>query len=147
MKKNLTRWEPFKDLVSLRSDFDRMFESFFGSMPVVQESMWAPVVDIVENNGNIEVKAELPGMSKKDIKVTVKDNILSLSGERKQETETKEKTYHRIERFYGGFCRNIQLPENVEADQVKATYKDGVLNIVLPKPASAKQKKIDVEVK
>lgn len=147
MNKNLTQWEPFRGLVSLRSDFDRLFESFFGNLPVVQESMWAPVVDIVEKNGNIEVKAELPGMSKEDIKVTVKDNVLSLSGERKQEIETKEKTFHRIERFYGSFCRNIQLPERVKADKVKATYKDGVLNIVLPKPASAKPKKIDVEVK
>ncbi|MBN2619816.1 Hsp20/alpha crystallin family protein, partial [candidate division WOR-3 bacterium] len=92
-------------------------------------------------------KAELPGMTKEDIKVTVKDNILSLSGERKQEKETKEKTFHRIERYYGSFCRNIRLPESVEADQVKATYKDGVLNIVLPKPESAKPKKIDVDVK
>jgi HSP20 family protein len=147
MNKNLARWEPFKDLVSLRSDFDRLFESFFGGIPAVQDNFWAPVVDIVENNGNIEVKAELPGMTKEDIKVTVKDNILSLSGERKQEKETKEKTFHRIERYYGSFCRNIQLPESVEADKVKATYKDGVLNIVLPKPESAKPKKIDVDVK
>jgi HSP20 family protein len=147
MNKSIARWEPFKELVSLRGDFDRFFESFFGGLPVVQEDLWAPVVDIVENNGNIEVKAELPGMSKEDIKVTVKDNILSLSGERKQEKETKEKTYHRIERFYGSFCRNIPLPESVEADKVKASYKDGVLNIILPKPASAKPKKIDVEVK
>jgi len=147
MKKNIAKWEPFRDLVSLRSDFDRLFESFFGGLPAVQEDLWAPVVDIIENNGNIEVKAELPGMSKDDIKVTVKDDILSLSGERKQEKEIKEKTYHRIERFYGSFCRNIQLPESVEADKVKATYKDGVLNILLPKPVSAKPKKIDVEVK
>lgn len=147
MNKNLTRWEPFKDLVSLRSDFDRLFESFFGMTPVVQDNFWAPVVDVAENNGNIEVKAELPGMKKEDIKVTVKDNVLSLSGERKQEKETKEKTYHRIERYYGSFCRNIQLPESVEADKVKATYENGVLSIVLPKPESAKPKKIDVDVK
>lgn len=147
MNKNIARWEPFRDLVSLRSDFDRLFESFFGGMPAVQENLWAPVVDIVENNGNIEVKAEVPGMNKEDIKVTVKDNILSLSGERKQEKETKEKTFRRIERYYGSFCRDIQLPETVEADKVKATYKDGVLSIVLPKPLSAQPKKIDVDVK
>ena len=147
MNKNITRWEPFRDLVSLRSDFDRLFGSFFSTLPVAQEDYWAPVVDVIENNGNIEVKAELPGMKKGDIKVTVKDNILSLSGERQQEQETKEKSYHRIERYYGSFCRNIQLPESVEADKVKATYKDGVLNIVLPKPETAKPKKIDVDVK
>jgi HSP20 family protein len=147
MNKNLAQWEPLRDLVSLRGDFDRLFESFFGVSPVAQENIWAPVVDIAENNGNIEVKAELPGMNKEDIKVTVKDNVLSLSGERKQEKETKEKTYHRIERYYGSFCRNIQLPESVEADKVKATYKDGVLNIVLPKPETAKPRKIDVDVK
>lgn len=146
-EKNLTRWEPFRDLVSMRSDLDRLFESFFGRVPVIREDFWAPTVDVVERNGNIEVKAELPGMKKEDIKVTVKDNVLSLTGERKLEKEEKDKTYHRIERFYGKFCRSIQLPSDVEADKVKASYKDGVLHITLPKPESAKPKQIDVEVK
>jgi len=146
-ERNLIRWEPFRDLVSLRDDFDRLLENFFGRGPIEKEEFWAPVMDVVESNGNIEVKAELPGMKKEDIKVTVKDNILSVSGERKQEKETKDKTFHRIERYYGKFCRSIELPSEVDSDKVKATYKDGVLNITLPKPESAKPKQIEVEVK
>lgn len=145
--KKIARWEPFRDLMSMRDDFDRLFEGFFGRMPAIREDFWAPCVDIVENNGNIEVKAEIPGMKKEDIKVTVRDNVLSIAGERKQEKETKEKTFHRIESYYGKFSRRIQLPSEVEADKIKATYKDGVLNITLPKPESAKPKKIDVEIK
>lgn len=146
-EKKIARWEPFRDLMSMRDDFDRLFESFFGGMPVIREDFWTPFVDIVENNGNIEVKAEIPGMKKEDIKVTVRDNVLSIVGERKQEQETKEKTFHRIESYYGKFNRNIRLPSEVEADKIKATYKDGILNITLPKPESAKPKKIEVEIK
>jgi len=146
-EKKIARWEPFRDLVSMRDDFDRLFESFFGRMPVIREDFWTPSVDIVESNGNIEVKAEIPGMKKEDIKVTVRDNVLSIVGERKQEKETKEKTFHRVESYYGKFSRNIQLPSEVEADNIKATYKDGILNITLPKPESAKPKKIEVEIK
>jgi HSP20 family protein len=149
-EKYLARWEPFRDLLSMRSDFDRLFESFFSQVPevpVVKEEFWAPVIDVVEHDGKIEVKAELPGMKKDDIKVTVKDNMLSVSGERKQEKETKEKTFHRIERSYGKFSRTITLPTAVDADRIKATYKDGILNITLPKPESIKPKQIDVEIK
>lgn len=146
-KKQLARLEPFKDFLSLRGDFDRLFENFFGRLPVERQDLWAPIVDIVENNGNIEVKAELPGMKKDDIKVTVRNNMLQLSGERKHEEETKEKTFHRIERYYGKFCRTIELPADIDTDKIKAKYADGVLHITLPKPESMKPKQIDVEVK
>lgn len=146
-KKYLSRWEPFRDLVSLRTDFDRLFNTFFDNMPTETERLWAPAVDIEENNGNLVVKAELPGMEKEDITVSVRDNMLHLSGERKIEKETKDKSYHRIERCFGKFSRTIELPAAVEADKVKAVYIDGVLNITLPKPEELKPKKIDVEVK
>lgn len=143
--KYLKKWEPFRELVTLRDEMDRIFESFFGDYPVMREGFWAPVIDISENNGNIEVKAEIPGMKKDDIKISVRDNMLSITGERKQENETKDKKFHRIERFYGKFSRNIRLPADVDADKVKATYKDGILNITLPKPESMKKKEIEVE--
>jgi HSP20 family protein len=146
-EKKIALWEPLRDLVNIRGDFDHLFDSFFGQMPREIDEFWSPVLDVVENNGNIEVRAELPGMKKEDIKVMVRDNILSVSGERKQEKEAKDKTYHRIERSYGKFYRNIQLPAEVEPDKIKAVYKDGVLSITLPKPESMKPKKIDVEVK
>jgi HSP20 family protein len=146
-KRYLARWEPFRDLLNFRSGIDDVFGDFFGRMTEPQPDFWAPVVDVAENNGNIEVHAELPGMKKEDIKVTLRNNVLSISGERTQENETKEKTYHRIERFYGKFSRNIELPVEVSADKVKASYKDGVLSITMPKPESAKPKQIDVDIK
>jgi HSP20 family protein len=143
----LKTWEPFKELVGLRDDMDRLFETFFGNLPERKDWFWAPVIDVAENNGNIEVKAELPGINKDDLKISVRDNVLSISGERKQESETKDKKFHRIERSYGKFNRIISLPADVDADKIKAIYKDGVLSITLPKPESMKTKEIDVEVK
>ncbi|NOR17694.1 Hsp20 family protein [candidate division WOR-3 bacterium] len=143
----LTKWEPFSDLVSLRDDMDRFFETFFGQHPEDREGFWTPILDIEESNGNIVVKAEIPGMEKDEIKVSVRNNMLSISGERKQEIETKDKTFHRIERSYGKFSRIITLPSEVDADKIKAAYKDGVLNIILPKPESMKPKQIEVEIK
>jgi HSP20 family protein len=143
----LTKWEPFSDLVSLRDDMDRFFETFFGQHPEDREGFWTPILDIEESNGNIVVKAEIPGMEKDEIKVSVRNNMLSISGERKQEIETKDKTFHRIECSYGKFSRTITLPSEIDADKIKAAYKDGVLNIVLPKPESMKPKQIEVEIK
>lgn len=142
----LSRWEPFRDLLSLRTDFDRLFNTFFGRWPENANESWAPVVDIAETDGHIKVKAELPGMKKEDLKVTVKDSTLYISGERKQEEETKDKTYHRIERSYGRFCRTLSLPIEVDADKIKASYKDGILLVTLPKQESLKPKDIEVEV-
>ena len=145
--KYMSRWEPFRDMLSLRADMDRLFSSLFGGFREEREGFWAPIVDIEEDNENITVKAEIPGMKKDDIKVSVKGNMLTITGERKQESETKEKTFHRVERSYGKFSRMITLPSDVEADKVKASYKDGILNITLPKPEAIKPKHIDVEIK
>jgi HSP20 family protein len=145
--KYLNKWEPFRDMLNLRADMDRLFSSFFGGFPEDREGQWAPLIDIEEDNENITVKAELPGMNKNEIKVTVRDNMLFISGDRKQEKEIKDKTFHRIERSYGQFSRAITLPATVEADKIKASYKDGVLSITLPKPEVMKPKQIDVEIK
>jgi len=141
------KWEPFRDMLNLRADMDRFYKSFFGGLPDEQEGFWAPVVDIVEDKDNYIVKAEIPGMKKEDIKVTVRDNILAISGERSSETGEKDKTYHRIERSYGKFSRTIALPSAVDQSKIKAAYKDGVLHITLPKPESVKPKHVDVEIK
>lgn len=145
--KYINKWEPFRDMLSLRADMDRLFSSLFGGLREEREGFWAPIVDIEEDNENIMVRAEIPGMKKDDIKVSVKGSMLTITGERKQESETKEKTFHRVERSYGKFSRMITLPTEVEADKVKASYKDGMLNITLPKPAAIKPKHIDVEIK
>jgi HSP20 family protein len=146
-EKKLTLWEPFRELVTMRDDMDRLFEIFFGRQPQAMDELWRPSIDIEENNGNLMVRAEIPGMSKDEIKVSVKEDLLKISGERKQENETKDKTFHRIERSYGKFERFIRLPSEVDADKVKASYKDGVLNVTLPKPESMKPKQVDVEIK
>lgn len=146
-EKKMKVWEPFRDLVSMRDDMDRLFETFFGTQPQSMDDFWRPAIDIEENNGNLMVRAEIPGMTKEDIKVSVQEDLLTISGERKQENETKDKTYHRIERCYGKFRRMIRLPAQVDADKVKASYKDGVLKVTLPKPESLKPKHIDVEIK
>ncbi len=145
--KFLSRWEPFRDMLSLRADMDRLFKSLFGEIPEEREGFWAPVMDIEEDNDNVMVRAEIPGMNKEDIKVSVRNNVLTISGERKQEKEMKNKTYHRVERSYGKFSRTITLPSEVETDKIKASYKDGVLMVTLPKPESKKPKQIDVEIK
>ena len=143
----LKRCDPFRELLSLRDDMDRFFNTFFGRPPEEVEGFWSPTVDIEEDNENFLVKAELPGLKKEDIKISVRGNILSVSGERKHESETKSKTFHRIERSCGRFSRTIALSSDVDSDKVKATYKDGILTITLPKPESSKPNEIEVEIK
>jgi len=107
---------------------------------------WMPVVDISESDGEYLIKAELPEVKKEDVKVTVEDGVLTIQGERRQEKEEKGKRYHRVERSYGSFVRSFTLPESVDEGGVKAEYKDGVLNLHLPKSEKVKPKAIDVKV-
>ena len=139
-------WEPFKDLIDFRTSFDRFFDRFFERWPEPIEDYWTPAIDLVEGDSHIEVKAELPGLKKDDIKVRVEDNVLSISGERKKEKEVKEGRYYRVERYYGKFYRCVELPTEVDPEKIKATYKDGVLSITLPKPESVQPKEIEVKV-
>jgi HSP20 family protein len=145
----ITRWRPLRDLVSMQDEMNRLFDDFFGR-PLVRaewtEGVWSPIVDVSEDKDNVIVKAEMPGMKKEDVKISIQDNVLTLKGEKKQEKEEKDANYHRIERSYGSFSRSFTLPTSVKADKVKASYKDGVLNITLPKTEEAKPKEIPVSV-
>jgi HSP20 family protein len=145
--KHLGRRDPFRELINLRDDMDRLFDTFFGRTPQEADGFWSPTIDIEEDSENYCVKAELPGMKKDDIKISVRGNLITLSGERKHTSEMKMKTFHRIERSYGKFSRTITLPSDVDSDTVKATYKDGILTVILPKPESTKPKEIEVEIK
>lgn len=107
---------------------------------------WSPTVDISETKDEVIVKAEVPGMTKEDISVFLQDNVLTLRGEKKQEKEEKDKTFHRVERSYGSFVRSFTLPTLVQADKVKAAYKVGVLQITLPKAEEVKPKEILISV-
>lgn len=146
----LTRWNPFREMEELQN---RLL-SAFNLAPVRrgegQESItvaeWAPLVDIIEDDKEYLIKAELPEMRKEDVKVTVENGVLTISGERKLEKEEKGKKYHRIERSYGSFVRSFSLPDDADADKVGAEFKEGVLKVHVAKSESAKPKQIEVKV-
>ncbi len=138
---SLTRWEPFKDT----DDFFRNFApGFLGRWrlpadPGPRELEWAPPADISETDKEYLVKAELPGVKREDVKVTLEDGVLTIEGERKLEKEDKSEKTHRIERFHGTFSRSFTLPENADAARVTADSKDGVLKVHIPKTAAARK--------
>jgi HSP20 family protein len=146
----LTRWEPLAELDDLQSRLSNLF----GRVPVrrgngredLTLADWSPAADITEDNNEYVIKAELPDVKKEDVKVTVENGVLMISGERKFEKEEKEKKYHRIERAYGSFVRSFTLPDDTDAAKVKAEFKDGVLTVHLPKSEQAKPKQVDVQV-
>lgn len=137
----------WSDLFGARRELDRIFDRAFfgGDVDAGTLSRWCPAVDVVENEDGIVVSAELPGLAPSDLKITVENGVLSISGERKQEREEKKAEYHLVERQYGKFERSFQLPRTVDADKVKAKFENGVLNIELPKLAQAKPKQIEIK--
>ena len=147
----IVRWQPFCDLMATERGFDRLFRDAFSSVLPVREGelptrAWAPAVDICENENNIVLKAELPGVDPKDVEVRVEDNTLYLKGERKFEKDTKEENYHRMERSYGSFARSFALPNSIDAEKVAAEYQDGLLTLTLPKREETKPKTIKVNI-
>lgn len=143
----LVKWEPMREMEQL---FDRLTRSFgpltLGANEAVSPEDWSPRVDIAETDGEFEVKAELPDVKKEDVHVTVENGVLTLRGERHREKEEKGKRFHRIERSYGSFSRTFSLPDNVDGKMVKATFKDGMLDVRLPKTGESKLQAIEVKV-
>jgi HSP20 family protein len=145
-----TRWNPFKEI----EDMEKRLSSFFGRTPVsgsdkkeaITVAEWSPLVDISEDEKEYLIKAEVPEMKKEEIKISVHDDVLSISGERKYEKEEKGKKYHRVERAYGSFMRSFTLPEDADGSKVNAEYKDGLLKVHLPKAEKAKPKSIEVKI-
>ncbi len=145
----VTVWNPFESLFSLRDEIDRVFDSPVsalteGTRPFV--SGWLPAVDVYQDKDDLTIMAELPGMKKEDIGISIQDGVLTLSGERKSEQKQEGAEVCRCERFVGRFQRTFELPTTVDAEKVKATYKDGILTVVLPKAEEAKPKQIEVNV-
>ena len=130
----------------LRNEIERLYERFFDLRPFhhVEEGEWIPTLDVSETAREVIVKAEIPGMEAKDIHVALEGGMLTIKGERKQEREEQEENFHRVERSYGSFYRSIRLPSEVDPDQVKATYKKGILKINMPKTEKETRKKIEV---
>jgi HSP20 family protein len=133
---------------TLHNRINRLFDGSFFPTFSLDDGMslgnWRPVVDIYENEDTVVVKAELPGVDKKDIKVDLKDGVLTLSGERSHEKEVKEENYYRKERTFGSFHRSFSVPAEIDPDKIKAELKDGVLKVEIPKPEEKKPKKIAV---
>jgi HSP20 family protein len=145
----IVRWRPFRDMMSIQDEMNKLFDDFLGR-PLMRtewsEGVWNPSVDISETKDNVVIKAEMPGLNKEDFKISMQDNMLTLIGEKKQEKKEKETNYHRVERSYGAFSRSFALPTSVKSDKIKATYKDGVLSITLPKTEEVKPKEIPISI-
>lgn len=144
-----TRWNPFREL----DEMEKRLATILGRAPMKangEEALtvaeWAPLVDISEDEKEYLIKAELPEMKKDDVKLTVQDHVLAISGERKYEKEERGKKYHRVERAYGSFTRSFTLPEDADGSKVSADYTDGVLKVHVPKSEKAKPKSIDVKI-
>jgi HSP20 family protein len=142
-------------MLTLQDRMNRMFDESFrgasrgtaaGEEDWALGGSWAPAVDIYEQDGNIVLKAELPGVDSKDVDIRLENNVLTLSGERKLDTEVKRENYHRVERSYGSFTRSFTLPTVVDQEKIKADYQDGVLRVTLPKREEAKPKQISIAV-
>jgi HSP20 family protein len=147
-EKELTPWRPFGELSSLRREMDRLWENFFGERLLTRmwEREWAPSLDVSESKDNFVVKAEVPGIDAKDIDISLTGDVLTIRGEKKQEKEEREEDYHLVETSYGSFSRSVRLPAEVESNKIKASYKNGILNITLPKSEKVKAKEVKIKV-
>ena len=142
----IIRWDPFRDMMTLREKMNRLFEDTFTGKEDkdIVQGTWAPSVDIFENESELVLTAEIPGVKEDDLEIKVEDNTLSISGERKFEKETKEENYHRIERSYGSFYRSFTLPNFIDHEKIKAEHDNGLLRITMPKKPELKARKVKV---
>ncbi len=144
---SIIRWEPFDEMMSMRESMDRLFEDFFSRRPrAAAPLVWQPAVEIFETEGEVVVKAELPGIDPKNVSVTVTGDGLTIKGEAKAEHEDKCRNYYRRELRYGAFQRTIPLPTEVKSDETKATFRHGILEVKVPKAERVRPKTVKVEV-
>ncbi len=144
----LVRWTP-RSMLGFRNEFDQLFDSFFNT-PVKEETSiaaFAPAVDIEEKEKEFRITAELPGLKKEEIKINIKDNLLTIFGEKNKGKKIEENNYHRTERIYGSFQRTFRLPEYTDQDNIAAEYKDGILNVSIPKLEESISKNVEIKIK
>ena len=146
----IVRWDPFRDVATLQDRINRIFNESFGGSRDLNDEVglydWRPPVDIYETDDGIVLKAELPGINKEDVSVEVKDNVLTLKGERLLDPEIKDENYYRKERSFGKFNRSFSLQEQIKPDLIKASFKDGVLTVEIPRPEEEKPKQVTVNI-
>ena len=143
----IVRWEPLRELNSLQSEMNRLFDTVFeqpsgGSRNVMRR--WMPAMDLVETTDHFVLRADLPGMSEEDVKIELEDTTLTVSGERKAEHEDRSEGYYRVERAFGSFARTLTLPQGVDPEAVTASFDRGVLEIRVPKPEARKPRRIEI---
>jgi HSP20 family protein len=145
----LIRWEPARELQSIQSEMNRLFNTFFepsaaGNGTVMRR--WSPAMDLVETDEHFVLRADLPGVSEGDVKIELDDNVLTISGERKAAHEERKEGFYRVERAYGSFSRTLTLPEGVDAEGISANFDRGVLEVRVPKPEQRKPRKVEISV-
>lgn len=154
--KSLVPWRPFTDLTRWERDMDRLFEDFLDRRrrplrsghwwPAKAADLVAPVIDLFEEKDEIVAKVELPGVGKDDIEVNIRENSLTIKGEKKRKEEIKEENYYRSERSHGAFVRTVELPQEIQVDKARASFKEGLLEVRMPKSEAAKRKEIKIKV-
>jgi HSP20 family protein len=145
----LVRWEPVRELSSIQSEMNRLFNTFFDTPPAgngPSAGRWIPAMDLVETDDSFVLKADLPGLAEDDVNIEVEENVLTVSGERKAEHEEKREGFVRVERSYGSFRRSLTLPEGVDPEAVSASFENGVLEVRIPKPEQRKPRKVAIQV-
>ena len=145
----IVRWEPLRELTTLQNEMNRLFSTVFDTPMNGQSVMrrWMPAMDLVENDDDFVLRADLPGLSEDDVKIEVEDNVLTVSGERKSEYEETKDGYRRIERAFGSFSRSLTLPEGVDPEAVTDSFDRGVLEVRIPKPEERKPRRISIQPK
>ena len=146
----LVRWEPAREISSLQSEMNRLFNTFFDTPTTTGNGgavrRWVPSMDLVETDEHFVLRADLPGLSEQDVAIELEDNVLTVSGERKAEHEEKKEGFYRMERSFGQFRRSLTLPEGVDADAIAATFDKGVLEVRIPKPEERKPRRVAIQV-
>jgi len=145
----LIRWEPARELASLQNEMNRLFSTFFDAPASTTSNAgtlrrWIPAMDLVETEDDFVLRADLPGLTEKDVNIELEDNVLTISGERKAESEHRKEGYYRVERAFGSFARSLTLPEGVDPEQVRANFDRGVLEVRVPKPEQRKPRKVTI---
>ena len=141
----IVRWDPSREVDSLQSEMNRLFDTFFGGRPATGGMRrWVPPMDLVETDDHLVLKADLPGLDSDDVDIEVKDGVLTVSGERKTEHEERADGFYRVERSFGSFSRSMSLPQQVDAEQISASFDKGVLEVRIPKPEERKPHRVEI---